>query len=147
GSLGAPMADQTENGNVITQRFSGGVISWDRSKNTFSTEPANLAAQLAGLQVPGQEASKASPANPKASDTSVKKWFSWSWWWLLAIIPVIVLAGLVVVAAMRNRSRGRDDDFFDTDNEDDGFVPSYPDDHSSELFSGRYAHEGLGSPP
>ena len=44
GSLGAPMADQTENGNVITQRFSGGVVSWDRSKNTFSTEPANLAA-------------------------------------------------------------------------------------------------------
>ena len=27
------MADQTENGDVITQRFSGGVVSWDRSKN------------------------------------------------------------------------------------------------------------------
>ena len=62
GSLGAPMADQTENGDVITQRFSGGVVSWDRSKKTFSTEPANLASQLAGLQVPGQEVPKAPPA-------------------------------------------------------------------------------------
>jgi uncharacterized protein with LGFP repeats len=129
---------------VITQRFSGGVISWDRAKNTFSTEPANLAAQLAGLQVPGQGAPKAPPANPQASDTSAKKWFSWSWWWLVAIIPVIVLAGLVAVAAMRNRSRGRDDEFFDTDDDDVG--PSYPDDHSAELFSSRYAQAGLGSP-
>src|SRR3954471_9381832 len=144
GSLGAPMADQTENGDIITQRFSAGVLSWDRSKNTFSTEPANLAAQLAGLQVPGQDVPKAPPANPQASDTSAKKWFSWSWWWLLAIIPVIVLAGLVAVAAMRNRGRGRDDDFFD-DNDDD-FRPSYPDDRSAELFSSRYAHQGLGSP-
>ena len=145
GSLGAPMADQTESGDVITQRFSGGVVSWDRSKHTFSTEPANLAAQLAGLQVPGQDAPKAPPANPQASDTNGKKWFAWSWWWLLAIIPVVVLAGLVAVAAMRNR-RGRDDDaFFDAD--DDEFEPSYPDGHSAELFSGHYAREGLGSPP
>ena len=74
GSLGAPMADQAENGDVITQRFSGGVVSYDRSKKTFSTEPANLAPQLAGLQVPGQEVPKA-PANPQASDTKGHKWF------------------------------------------------------------------------
>src|ERR1700742_4132925 len=61
GPLGAPMADQTENGNVIPQRFSGGVISWDRSKTSCSTEPSNLAGQLAGLQVPGQEVPKAPP--------------------------------------------------------------------------------------
>jgi uncharacterized protein with LGFP repeats len=145
GSLGAPMADQTENGDVITQRFSGGVVSWDRSKHTFSTEPANLASQLAGLQVPGQDAPKAPPASPQPSDANGKKWFGWSWWWLLAIIPVVVLAGLVAVAAMRNR-RGRDDDFFD-DDDDDEFRPSYPDDGSAELFSSRYAHQGMGSPP
>jgi uncharacterized protein with LGFP repeats len=144
GPLGAPMADQTENGDVITQRFSNGVISWDRSKNTFSTEPANLASQLAGLQVPGQDVPKAPPANPQASDTNGKKWFAWSWWWLLAIIPVLVLVGLVAVAAMRNR-RGHDDAaFFDDDEDESG--PSYPDDHSAELFSNRYAHQGLGSP-
>ncbi|HYZ66944.1 MAG TPA: hypothetical protein VE666_03915 [Mycobacterium sp.] len=154
GSLGAPMADQTENGNVITQRFSGGVISWDRSKNAFSTEPPNLASRLAGLQVPGQDAPKASAPKPQASDTNGKKWFAWSWWWLLAIIPVLVLAALVAVAAMRNRRRGDDDgDVFDT--HDDEFGPSHDpvlanresDDHSAELFSNPYAQEGLGSRP
>ena len=120
GPLGAPMADQTENGNVITQRFSGGVISWDRSKNSFSTEPSNLAGQLGGLQVPGQDVNKAPAANAQASNTHGKKWFAWSWWWLLAIVPVLVLAGLVAFAAMRNRRRGRDDEPFDTGDDEYG---------------------------
>jgi uncharacterized protein with LGFP repeats len=153
GSLGAPMADQTENGNVITQRFSGGVVSWDRSKNSFSTDPPNLASQLAGLQVPGQEAPKAPPPSPQASDTNDKKWFTWSWWWLLAIIPVVVLGGLVAVAALRNRRRGRDDDLFDT--ADDGFGHGLPasydaagplasDDHDTARFADHYPREALG---
>jgi uncharacterized protein with LGFP repeats len=153
GSLGAPMADQTENGNVITQRFSGGVVSWDRSKNSFSTDPPNLASQLAGLQVPGQEAPKAPPTRPQASDTNDKKWFTWSWWWLLAIIPVLVLGGLVAVAALRNRRRGRDDDLFDT--ADDGFGHGLPasydaagplasDDRDTARFEDRYPREALG---
>jgi uncharacterized protein with LGFP repeats len=152
GPLGAPMADQTENGDVITQRFSGGVVSWDRSKKAFSTEPANLASQLAGLQVPGQDAPKASAPDPQASDTKGKKWFAWSWWWLLAIVPVLILAALVAFAALRNRRRGGDDDIFDT--RDDEFGPSYgaavtaggSDDHSAELFIDHYA-QGLGSRP
>ncbi|HET7667596.1 MAG TPA: hypothetical protein VFK56_16320 [Mycobacterium sp.] len=114
GSLGAPMADQTEKGDVITQRFSGGVISWDRSKNTFTTEPPNLAAQLAGLQAPGQEVPKAPSGSPQASDNNGDKWFEWSWWWLIAIIPLLVLAGLLAAVAMQNRSRGRDDTMFET---------------------------------
>jgi uncharacterized protein with LGFP repeats len=153
GSLGAPMADQTENGNVITQRFSGGVVSWDRSKNSFSTDPPNLASQLAGLQVPGQEAPKAPPTSPQASDTNDKKRFTWSWWWLLAIIPVLVLGGLVAVAALRNRRRGRDDDLFDT--ADDGFGHGLPasydaagplasDDRDTARFEDRYPREALG---
>ena len=52
GDLGAPMADQTENGNVITQRFSGGVVSWDSSTNKFTTEPANLASAAVGSAGP-----------------------------------------------------------------------------------------------
>ena len=162
GSLGAPMADQTESGELITQRFSGGVVSWDRSKNTFSTEPANLASGLAGLQVPGQDVPKAPAANPQASDTKGNKWFVWNWWWLLAIVPVLVLAGLVAVAALRNRRRGSDDERLDTG--DDGFGqgegPAYDlvgaaaghasesvDDRAAEPYGGRYAREGLGSMP
>jgi uncharacterized protein with LGFP repeats len=160
GSLGAPMADQTENGEVITQRFSGGVVSWDRSKNTFSTEPSNLASQLAGLQVPGQEVPKAPPAHPQASDTNRNKWFTWSWWWLLAIIPVLVLAGLVAVAALRNSRRGQDDDLIETgdDEHGDGAPPSFDaargdhlssDDRDSAaaLFGDRYSGQGLGGSP
>ena len=55
GSLGPPVADQTENGNVVTQRFTGGDISWDKQTNKFSTQPANLASGLSGLSVPGYE--------------------------------------------------------------------------------------------
>ncbi|HYP96236.1 MAG TPA: hypothetical protein VER34_24650 [Mycobacterium sp.] len=166
GSLGAPMADQAENGDVITQRFSGGVVSYDRSKKTFSTEPANLAPQLAGLQVPGQEVPKAPPAN-QASDTKGHKWFTSSWLWVLAIVPVLILAGLVAVAALRNRRRGREDALVDSDSDGDrdgdefghggseafGAVPTQgqgaetADDDATEVFSGRYAREGVGSPP
>jgi len=158
GSLGAPMADQAENGDVITQRFSGGVVSYDRSKKTFSTEPANLAPQLAGLQVPGQEVPKA-PANPQASDTKGHKWISW--WWLLAIVPVLILAGLVAFGVLRNRRRGREDALVASDGDEFGHggseafgaVPAQgegaetTDDHATELFSGSYVREGVGSPP
>jgi uncharacterized protein with LGFP repeats len=162
GSLGAPMADQTENGDVITQRFSGGVVSWDRSKNTFSTEPPNLASALAGLQVPGQDVPKAPPANPQASDTNGNKWFAWSWWWLLAIIPVLVLAGLVAVAALRNRRRGRDDERLDTGDDElghgapppydavpatDGHLSSDDHDTTAALFGDRDSREGIGGSP
>lgn len=144
GSLGAPMADQTESGDVITQRFSGGVVSWDRSKKTFSTEPGNLASALAGLQVPEQVAPKAPPAHPQASSANGNKWFAWNWWWLLALIPVLIVVGLVAVAATRNRRRGRDDEFDTDDDEfgpDAGHVPERVDDHAGELYDGRYGRE------
>ena len=34
GTLGPPVADQTESGNRVTQRFTGGEISWDKQTNT-----------------------------------------------------------------------------------------------------------------
>lgn len=105
GSLGPPVADQTEDGNVISQRFTGGEISWDKQTNKFSSEPANLASGLAGLTVPGFEPQEAgTSAAPNSED---RNWFTPSWWWLLAGIPLLVLVGLILVATLR--SRGGDD--------------------------------------
>ena len=159
GSLGPPVADQAEDGNVVSQRFTGGEISWDKQTNTFSTEPANLAAGLAGLQVPGYEPLNAS--NSAGSDKGGRNWFTPSWWWLLAGIPLLVLVGLIVVAALRNRGGDdldRTDDEFDVDTaHDDEAEPEAlrladPEDHGrvqlAESFgrqsaSARY---GLGGP-
>ncbi|MGZ3250662.1 MAG: LGFP repeat-containing protein, partial [Croceibacterium sp.] len=112
GPLGPPVADQAQNGNVVSQRFTGGEISWDKQTNKFSSEPANLASGLAGLTVPGYKAPDTSSA---AAATSEKRdWFKPSWWWLLAAIPLLVLIGLILVASLRNRGGGEadlDDDF------------------------------------
>lgn len=137
GPLGAPMSDQTENGDVVSQRFSGGVISWDRSTNSFKTEPANLASELAGLEVPGQDAPVA--PGPQAADGDDGKGFQWSWWWLLAIVPALILIGLVLFAALRNR-RGRDDQFAPGP---DGFEDAGHDDRYDDgrYDDGRYDDE------
>ncbi|KKC03710.1 LGFP repeat-containing protein [Mycobacterium nebraskense] len=104
GKLGAPVADQAVDGDVVSQQFAGGKISWNRAKNTFSTDPANLAPLLSGLQVSGQNqpSNSAMPAHAKG--------FTWQWWWLLAAIPVLVLIVLAVLVAFgwRRRRAGRE---------------------------------------
>nr|WP_083410770.1 LGFP repeat-containing protein [Mycolicibacterium rutilum] len=164
GTLGAPMADQTESDGVLTQRFSGGVVSWDRATGDFSTEPANLASQLSDLQVPGRHLPD-TPAAPQPSAADDSGGFGWSWWWLLAIVPVLILVGLVVFATMRSRRRDDDHPGFDDDRFDDGYgsdvdriystvgarepdveeMRSSNDDYAAALFGDRYASEGLGA--
>ena len=100
GKLGAPVGDQTVDGDVISQKFTGGKISWNRTKNTFSTDPANLAPLLSGLQVSGQNQPSATTSSPHA-----KGWLSWHWWYLLALIPLLVLVLLVAFVAFRWRRR------------------------------------------
>lgn len=161
GTLGAPMADQAENGDVVTQRFTGGVVSWNRSNGEFSTEPANLAAGLAGLEVPAEQGPEA-PGTPRASDSGGDdNWFNFSWWWLLAIVPVLILIGLVTFATLRNRRRtdvdrpGFVDDRYDETYASDpeqaystmgsGGQASSGGDQSAAMFGDRYATEGLGA--
>ncbi|MEW2480630.1 hypothetical protein AB0876_13680 [Mycobacterium sp. NPDC049093] len=142
GALGAPMADQTEDGGVISQRFSGGAISWDRDADKFTTEPSKLASELSGLQVPGLGQTPA--AGPQPSDTDSKKPFSWhwSWWWLIAVIPVVLLAGLIVGAALWHRRRAGGDDDFDHDPFDDDYDGGPGD---SSYDEGRYDDARYGS--
>lgn len=140
GSLGPPVADQTENGNVVTQRFTGGEISWDGATNKFTTQPANLSSALSGLSIPGYEPPEATPT--AAPEPNGRNWFNPSWWWLLAGIPPLVLVGLIVAATLRNRG-GRgvetqdslfDDTADDTADEADAFrLPGGDDDAAARL--------------
>ncbi|TPG37032.1 LGFP repeat-containing protein [Mycolicibacterium hodleri] len=107
GELGAPTADQTENGDVVTQKFNGGAITWNRSTNEFTTEPPSLQSQLKGLEVPGGGAVQAQPAAQGTSDRD-STWFRPNAWWLLGILPVLVLVGVVAAAVVRNRRRSDD---------------------------------------
>src|SRR6202008_4081303 len=48
GVLGAPTADETYDGEVTAQKFSGGEISWNRTTKELATKPATLADHLKG---------------------------------------------------------------------------------------------------
>lgn len=165
GELGAPMADQTEAGDVVTQRFTGGVISWDRAKNTFSTEPANLAAELAGLEVPGQQPAPEAPGSAQASDSNdTNKWLKPNVWWLLALVPLVAVIGAVVLAiALRRRnktdpfapdkSHPMQDVRFSGDADAAYSTAAAPDqvttddEYAAAMFGDRYASGGLGTLP
>ncbi|MGH3564360.1 MAG: LGFP repeat-containing protein [Mycobacterium sp.] len=99
GKLGAPVGDETVEGDVVSQKFTGGKVSWNRVTNTFSTEPANLAKSLSGLQVPGQKM----PARSSAATTG----FSWQWWWLGVAIAVLAGVAALAWAALWWRQRRR----------------------------------------
>ena len=120
GELGAPEADQTENGDVITQRFTGGEVSWDSSTKAFSTDPPNLASSLTGLEVPEVEPPQ-TPDTPSASDTGDGNWLS-RWWWLLVVVPVLLALG----SWMALRDRGRRDEAQNEQTDEAQFVT--PDD-------------------
>ncbi|KUI17695.1 hypothetical protein AU192_02145 [Mycobacterium lehmannii] len=161
GTLGAPMADQSEKGDVITQRFTGGVVNWNRSTGEFSTEPPNLATELAGLEVPAEQGPDTA-GTPRASDSGGDgNWFAFSWWWLLAIVPVLILVGLVAFASLRNRRRNdvdrpgpvedHYDDSYGAEAEQaystlgSGAAGAGGGDPSAAMFGDRYATEGLGA--
>ncbi len=126
GELGAPKSDQTDNGGVINQQFNGGSISWDKAANRFSTEPAGLQSQLAGLQIPGADAPQGTADGPQANggNDSGDKWYTWRWWWLLGLIPLVGLVAVIAVAVLRNR-RSADQDRFDDDLDDDPYERGY----------------------
>lgn len=133
GELGAPKGDQTENGTVVSQQFNGGSISWDKAAGKFSTEPAGLQSQLAGLEVPGADAPQAPADAPGATgggSDSGDKWYTSPWWWLLGLIPLVGVIALIAMAVLRNR-RTREDDEFRDDHYDRGYDGGYEDRYES----------------
>ena len=45
GPLGVPTEDEAFNGDVVTQKFTGGELSWNRASKEFTTVPPDLAGQ------------------------------------------------------------------------------------------------------
>lgn len=114
GKLGAPTADQAVSGDVVSQKFTGGSISWNKSSRAFSTEPAELASQLGGLQVPSVDLPGGVTSQPDESG----KWYQFHWWWLLAIIPLLLVVVGIVIAALLRRRRHAGQDAVDVDDQD-----------------------------
>jgi len=101
GKLGPPLGDQTANKDVLTQKFVLGQIAWDQAKNTFSTQPENLASSLSGLQVPGQKM----PAGSSSRGGGLRA-VNWHRWLLPAgVAAALLLVGIAALAAVRRRLR------------------------------------------
>lgn len=165
GKLGAPTGDQSVNGNVVSQKFTGGSVSWNSSTRAFTVDPSDLTGQLAGVQVPGQDLTKAAP------NADSGKWYQFHWWWLLAIIPLVLAVGAIAIAAVLRRrrhaenaqpgsdDRGSHDDFADHDEphgqfeghdgyddfHDEHHEGEYPGDHfDDQHFDEHYGDEHYG---
>ncbi len=52
GQLGVPVEDERYDGDVVSQKFTRGELSWNSKANTFTSNPSGLADSLAGLDVP-----------------------------------------------------------------------------------------------
>ena len=52
GALGVPVEDERYDGDLVSQKFTGGELTWNLATKTFTSVPAELAEGLAGLEVP-----------------------------------------------------------------------------------------------
>jgi uncharacterized protein with LGFP repeats len=100
GRLGAPLGDQTITQDIVTQKFTGGQIAWNKTRNSFTTQPPNLATALSGLQVPGQK----TPAGSASPNAGVG-WLTGHWLWLVAGAAALLLVVLLAVLARWWRRR------------------------------------------
>ncbi len=140
GKLGVPTGEQSANGDTVTQKFSGGEISFNKSGNKFTTKPPELAGQLAGVQVPNATGPQAGSAAPKSGNG-----FTWHWWWLLIIIPALLLVAVIALGLLwlqRRRSTEIevDDDFHDSEyDDDDDHWPGEHEDSTGVLAPDRFS--------
>lgn len=118
GALGVPSGEQTVKGDTLSQTFTGGELSWNKATKEFSSKPAELAAQLSGMDVPDSVAQTPTPSSGATSEES-----GWRWWWLAIILPLLALLGLMALLAQR-KSRPQpagvaDRGFFGNEADDD----------------------------
>lgn len=104
GQLGAPVGDQAVDGDVVTQKFAGGKIAWNRATNSFTTEPPNLAPLLSGSPVPGQ-GKPSSVLKPVSGKGFIWRW-SWSLLMGIVILVLLLLGGTVALVIRRRRQLG-----------------------------------------
>jgi uncharacterized protein with LGFP repeats len=52
GTLGVPIEDERYDGDAVSQKFTGGELTWNLATETFTSTPAELADNLTGLEVP-----------------------------------------------------------------------------------------------
>jgi uncharacterized protein with LGFP repeats len=52
GTLGVPIEDERYDGDAVSQKFTGGELTWNLATKTFTSTPAELADNLTGLEVP-----------------------------------------------------------------------------------------------
>jgi len=114
GALGVPTADQTSDGDTVTQTFGGGEVSWNEATSTFTTKPADLASQLSGMELPSSSGEPQGTVAKGAPEPA----FTWHWWWLLVIIPALLLIGVLVLGLLWLQRRRRSGSDFDEDFEE-----------------------------
>jgi uncharacterized protein with LGFP repeats len=125
GTLGTPTGEQTVSGDTVSQTFSGGEISWNEATKEFSTQPADLASSLSGLELPNATAQ--TPAASAAGETSGESGFR-AWWLLL--IPLVLLGALAAWALSKSGSTAADStdsDHFGAGFNDDPWPGNRPD--------------------
>lgn len=145
--IGVPLSEQTTDGDVVTQAFSGGQISYNSATGQYTTQPPELAEQLGGLQVPTTTTPPPAPttdnALPSAAD-GAGAGFNWSWWWFL--VPLVVLLIAVAAALLWRRDRQKSPTTAD-DTERDDSQPAPPGPEPWRPGAGQQEHWGPAPEP
>ncbi len=156
GELGVPTEDQNSEGSITTQKFSGGQISWDSQNNTFTSDPANLAESLSGLQVPDAPAPSTPPAAPAPEKDNAFAWHNWWLWWIVPLAVLLLGSLYAWIAAGRRRAQARtgfdtsfDEEVIDDSGYDGGYAEPHEDGHWSRRrdFIDHDDEEGGYQPP